>query len=97
MLGVRIPQDMSIVGFDDTNIRYSVYPPLTAVCQDAATLGFEAALWLTRVLTGAVRGNFRKTIATSFEVNQSTGPAPAEAVDGVALSSRRTRAARPAP
>lgn len=98
MLGVRIPQDMSIVGFDDTNIRHSVYPPLTAVCQDATTLGFEAALWLTRVLTGAVRGNLRKTIATSFEVNQSTGPAPTEVADPVALSGRRTRAAaRPAP
>jgi DNA-binding LacI/PurR family transcriptional regulator len=78
LMGVRIPEEVSIVGFDDTDVRHSVHPPLTAVCQDATALGFEAAAWLTRVLTGAVRGNVHKTIASSFEVNQSTGPVPAD-------------------
>jgi DNA-binding LacI/PurR family transcriptional regulator len=75
-LGVRIPDDMSIVGFDDSDVRHSVHPRLTAVCQDATTLGFEAALWLTRLLTGEARGTLHKAIATAFEVNQSTGPVP---------------------
>ena len=42
-LGVRIPEDFSVVGFDDTDVRHAVYPTLTAVCQDAAQLGFQAA------------------------------------------------------
>jgi DNA-binding LacI/PurR family transcriptional regulator len=88
MIGVRIPDDISIVGFDDGEFRHSVYPRLTAVCQDAATLGYEAALWLTRILTGEVRGSLQKTIATSFEVNQSTGPAPA--IPGNTLAEHRT-------
>jgi len=40
--GIRIPQDLSIVGFDDGDIRYSVYPHLSAVCQDAGKLGRHA-------------------------------------------------------
>ena len=76
-LGIRIPDEMSIIGFDDTDVRYSVYPTLTAVCQDASALGFEAALWLTRRVSGSVNHDtLQKTLPTFFEVNQSTGPAP---------------------
>ena len=75
-LGVLIPDDISIIGFDDTDVRHSVHPTLTAVCQDAGALGFEAALRLTRMLTGACRDSFQKMVPTFFEVNQSTGPPP---------------------
>ncbi len=77
-LGVRVPEDISLIVVDDTQVRYSVHPTLTAVCQDAAALGFEAALWLTRRVTGNVGGHLRKTIPTSFEVNGSTGASPSE-------------------
>lgn len=73
-LGVSIPNDMSIVGFDDTDARYAVHPTLTAVCQDAARLGYEAALWLTRSVTQRKGSSLRRTIPTYFEVNQSTSP-----------------------
>jgi LacI family transcriptional regulator len=73
-LGVRVPDDISIVGFDDTDARRSVHPTLTAVCQDASRLGFEAALWLTRYLNQSGAASLRKTIPTFFEVNQSTAP-----------------------
>ena len=76
-LGVRVPEDISIVGFDDTDVRHSVHPTLTAVCQDAGALGFEAGLRLTRMLTGACQDNFQKMVPTFFEVNRSTGPPPA--------------------
>ncbi len=69
--GVRIPQDLSIVGFDDTDVRFSVHPTLTAVCQDAVALGYEAARWITR---GATREPLRKTLPTFFEVNGSVAP-----------------------
>jgi len=74
-MGVRIPEDMSIVGFDDTDIRHSVHPTLTAVCQDAGLLGFEAARWLVRTAPGDADARIRKTIPTYLEINASTGPA----------------------
>ncbi|MHC4233831.1 MAG: substrate-binding domain-containing protein, partial [Planctomycetota bacterium] len=74
--GVRIPEDISLIGFDDGNLRHSVYPTLTAVCQDAAALGFEASLRLTRILNGASKEFLRKTVPSFFEVNQSTGAPP---------------------
>jgi DNA-binding LacI/PurR family transcriptional regulator len=73
-LGLRIPDDLSIVGVDDSEMRYSVHPTMTAVCQDAAQLGFEASLGLTRMVTRASKTCFQKTLPSFFEVNESTGP-----------------------
>jgi DNA-binding LacI/PurR family transcriptional regulator len=87
-LGIHIPGDLSIVGFDDTDVRYSVYPTLTAVCQDATQLGFQAAMWLTNMVTGASKEPFQKTIPTFFEINHSAGPAPAVSPGGAATEGR---------
>lgn len=47
-LGLRIPEELSVVGFDDSDMRFSVSPTLSAVCQDARQLGEEA---LRRVIS----------------------------------------------
>jgi DNA-binding LacI/PurR family transcriptional regulator len=77
-LNLRIPDDLSIIGFDDADIRFRVWPTLTAVCQNASQLGFEAALWLTRKLNGRDHDHsgLRKQAATFFEVHCSTGRPP---------------------
>lgn len=74
--GVNVPGDISIIGFDDTDVRFSVHPTLTAVCQDAAALGFEAASWLTGHLTSKTTDRLQKRVPTFFEINQSTAPPP---------------------
>jgi DNA-binding LacI/PurR family transcriptional regulator len=79
-MGLRIPDDLSIVGFDDGDIRFRTWPMLTAVCQDAAQLGFEAALWLTRKLGGISHEPIRKEMSTFFEVHETTGMPPPRAV-----------------
>ncbi|OWY70448.1 hypothetical protein B7486_16835 [cyanobacterium TDX16] len=71
-LGLRIPDDLSIVGFDDTDMRFAVHPTLTAVCQDARALGHEASHWLARMLMGGTEKSFQKTVTTFFEINEST-------------------------
>lgn len=79
-LGVSIPEDLSIVGFDDSDIRYRTFPSYTAVCQDAGQLGLEAARWLTRSLEGVASGPLRDRRPTTFSFNKSTGPCPATPV-----------------
>ena len=79
-LKVQIPEDLSIVGFDDGDSRFRVWPALTAVCQNAAQLGFEAALWLTRTLGGREKSPLRKEAPTFFEVHGTTGQAPKQVV-----------------
>lgn len=81
-LGMRVPEDLSIVGFDDADLRHAVYPTMTAVCQDAAKLGFLAASWLGRMLEGAAPKRYQKVIPTFFEINRSTAP-PSEAADSL--------------
>jgi DNA-binding LacI/PurR family transcriptional regulator len=73
-LDLRVPEDLSIVGFDDSDVRYGVYPVLTAVCQNASRLGYQAAAWLGRAVQGDKTGPFRTTIPTYLEINRSTAP-----------------------
>jgi DNA-binding LacI/PurR family transcriptional regulator len=75
-LGLHIPNDLSIVGFDDGDMRLRTWPVLTSVCQDAAQLGFEAALWLTRKLNSISNEPLRKMMSTFFEVHETTGIPP---------------------
>jgi hypothetical protein len=44
--------------------------------QDAAQLGFEAALWLTRKLAGVHDEPMRRAMSTFFEVHETTGLPP---------------------
>ena len=79
-LGVHVPQELSIVGFDDSDVRFHAFPPFTAVCQDASMLGFEAARWLVRHVTGESSEPLRSVRQTTFEINQTTAPPPASSM-----------------
>jgi len=50
-LGVRVPDDLSLVGFDDTPLAERVFPPLTAVHQPIGDLARRA----TELLVEAMR------------------------------------------
>lgn len=75
-MNIKIPDDLSIIGFDDEDMRHQVYPTLTAVCQSAFNEGFEAALWLSHRLNGNGPATCQKVFNTFFEVNQTTGIMP---------------------
>ena len=53
--GVRIPDDLSIVGFDDVYLSEMCYPSLTTVHQDIAGKGREAANLLIEAGASGVR------------------------------------------
>lgn len=80
-MGLRIPDELSILGFDDTDSRYTVYPTMTAICQDSRELGRAAFEVLLR-LCGMVRGERGNSLpgkvlgAAWLEINHSTGRAP---------------------
>ncbi|MGE3180624.1 MAG: LacI family DNA-binding transcriptional regulator [Phycisphaerae bacterium] len=71
-LQVNIPQDLSIVGFDDTDVRHGIFPTLSAVCQDAESLGYDAGRWLLQRIADPSIAPLRRTIPTFFEINGST-------------------------
>jgi LacI family transcriptional regulator len=50
-MGLAIPQDISIVGFDDTPVSEIVWPPLTTVNQPLKTIGYRAASLLVDRIT----------------------------------------------
>lgn len=79
-LGIRIPDQLSVVGFDDAQMRYQVYPKLSAICQESYYIGYEAGRHLIRkLLDGAVEQPMQRCFPTIFEVHESTGPVPEKA------------------
>jgi LacI family transcriptional regulator len=50
--GLRVPQDLSITGFDDLDLAAQMVPPLTTVRVPAAEMGRRAADQLVGVARG---------------------------------------------
>jgi DNA-binding LacI/PurR family transcriptional regulator len=72
-MGLRVPQDLSIVGFDDSEVRFVVHPQMTAVCQDAVAMGREAFAALDQLIRGTGQtDSVRLALPTTFEVHGST-------------------------
>ncbi len=76
-MGVKIPEDLSIVGFDDTDMRTLIYPKMTAVCQDSRMLGQVAFERLLDRLAGREdSAPTRRGQAAWLEINETTAPPP---------------------
>ena len=74
--GLRIPDDLSVVGFDDVDLAAHVDPPLTTVHQPIREKGAVAArLLLARIAVGASHRPERVRLATELVVRSSTAVA----------------------
>lgn len=73
-LGLTVPDDVSIVGFDDTPAASWSDPPLTTVRQDLVAKGRHAGELALRLLDGARPGR-PVTIGVDLAVRGSTAPA----------------------
>ena len=71
--GLRIPDDISVVGFDDLYISQYLYPPLTTVRQPMRQMGRMAMETLLRIFAGAESGHDIK-VPGELIVRQSTAP-----------------------
>ncbi|MDU0293533.1 LacI family DNA-binding transcriptional regulator [Saccharothrix longispora] len=72
--GLRVPQDLSVVGFDDIPAGRWCGPPLTTVRQPAAEMGATAAELLLSLVAGRPTSRERVELATTLVVRDSTAP-----------------------
>ncbi len=76
-MGVRVPEEVSVVGFDDIELSRHFIPPLTTIHQPRAELGRRAAERLLRQFEGGVdaeSGTLMETLAVELTVRSSTAP-----------------------
>ncbi len=76
--GLKIGQDISIVGFDDIDMASHAYPPLTTVRQPLAEMGETGLDMLVTLLQGRPLLNPRRELATELVIRESTGRVPTQ-------------------
>jgi DNA-binding LacI/PurR family transcriptional regulator len=79
-LGLAVPNQLSVVGFDDSPLARRVRPRLTTVRQDIAAKGRLAAAALTTAIAAGRTGERTRArhrmLPTELVVRQSTAPTP---------------------
>ncbi|MFC6094642.1 LacI family DNA-binding transcriptional regulator [Saccharothrix lopnurensis] len=74
--GLRVPEDLSVAGFDDIDLSRATRPALTTVRQPLREMGRLAVTQLMRVLDGHRPEALHLELSTTLVVRGSTGPVP---------------------
>jgi len=78
--GLSVPQDVSVVGFDDIQSAAYCTPSLTTVRQPLAEMGKRGAqILLERIANSAAEYPSEIVMAPELVIRESTGPAPIQA------------------
>ena len=72
--GLRAPDDMSVVGFDDLPLARLLTPALSTVRQPVREMGALATRMLLRIIAGEKLESARVELATSLVVRESSAP-----------------------
>ena len=75
--GRRVPEDVSLVGFDDIPEAAYFSPPLTTVHQDFAEVGRASLELLLKQIDSGTQSDEHRVIRAELIVRQSCGPPPA--------------------
>jgi LacI family transcriptional regulator len=75
-MGLGVPEDISVAGFDDAPLASQVWPALTTIRQPISDMAAEAAELLLRALSGGPADHSKHMLPSSLTFRQSTGPAP---------------------
>lgn len=73
-LGLQIPKDLSIVGFDDIVLSQYTNPPLTTISQDKYQMGYEAAKLLTSMLDNSSAAKKKAILDNHLLLRETTAP-----------------------
>jgi LacI family repressor for deo operon, udp, cdd, tsx, nupC, and nupG len=76
-LGLDVPGDVSVVGFDDSNLIQFLDPPLTTIRQPVLTMGAAAVSYLVDAIDGQPVPSLEYMFKPELVLRGSTGPAPA--------------------
>jgi DNA-binding LacI/PurR family transcriptional regulator len=77
--GLRVPEDLSVVGFDDSSLMNYTDPPLTTVRQPIEPMGRIVTELLIAQISGASVPHDELLLEPELVVRASTAPAPAAA------------------
>jgi DNA-binding LacI/PurR family transcriptional regulator len=79
-MGFAVPEDLSIVGWDDSLISQVVHPPLTAITRDIGEYGLAAARHLLAVIDGEAPGDV-ETVRAELTLRGSTATVRASSLE----------------
>jgi len=75
-LGIRIPDDLSVTGFDDVPLAHKIWPALTTIRQPMLAMGE----WATNLLLAQLRDDDGReqgaNLPSEIIIRESTGPVP---------------------
>jgi len=75
-LGLLVPTDLSLVGYDDISFANYLVPRLTTSSKDAVRMGREALKMLLARIEDPDRPRQRADLPARLIIRESTGPAP---------------------
>src|SRR5258708_29382305 len=75
-LGLSVPEDVSVVGFDDSNLMNCTDPPLTTMRQPIEAMGQAAVALLVSQIAGHPVPSDQMLFDPELVVRGSTGAAP---------------------
>jgi LacI family transcriptional regulator len=75
-LGIRVPHDVSVVGYDDLRLLEYISPPLSSVRVPKREVGRRAAEILYREMTGGARTPEKVFLRAELVVRGSSAPPP---------------------
>jgi len=78
-LGIAVPAQLSVAGFDDNSLARQIYPTLTTIRQPLATMAGHAALALIENFGKDLPMSGPVQVPARLQLRESTGPAPASA------------------
>lgn len=71
-LGMRVPEDVAVIGFDNIDLSTAITPPLTTINQSRTQIGFSAFELLLKVINGTATGSEKVILDTELIIRETT-------------------------